>query len=394
MTAIQKTMTEENLGQSSQELTAQFIYRISRDFEGKTAYLGMFSKLKYINANADQKLRDKVFRYKFERGFIFDSKNFNGCKSQFPVGFLIWNLSEHISLEEQEISLEVWENYKGNFLVRPAVKTFHAANHNETLNKWIDRPRRTKKFPPMTSGINIQRGKVHCDTVSEDFLADFMCMGNDFLHQNWTSILSGAYSGGHAISITAENFEEAMIVHMVRRLPKATWLNDRDQFLQPNKPLSRKFITDAVIWSLFSASNQTASLSDVEYEGEIYQIRNNFYPFELSEVRSWECTSSAIKARLEAATENRFAATWIKNNRADLSSEALAILSAGRDIYKRFYAELDKVDVWRWKIDDWDAGWYQVRMALNAKLTLDELTNKLEPQIYELGFLRDEVRYF
>jgi len=259
MTAIREQMYAENLGKASQELTAQFIYRISRDFAGKTAYLGMFSKLKYINANADQNLRDKVFRYKFEHGFIFDSKNFEGCKASFPVGFLIWNLSKNISLEEQEISLEVLEKYKGNFLVRPAVKTFHATNQKETLNKWIDRPRRTKKFPPMVSGINFCKGKIHCDTISEDCLADFMCMGNDFLHQNWTSILSGVYSGGHSISITPENFEQAMIVHMVRRLPKADWLNDRDQFMQPQKTLSREFISDAVIWSLFAPSNQTAS---------------------------------------------------------------------------------------------------------------------------------------
>ncbi|MBR3049888.1 MAG: hypothetical protein IKG61_00370 [Selenomonadaceae bacterium] len=395
MTAIQKTMTEENLGEVSRELFSQFIYRISKDFSNRNAYLCMFSKLKYINSTNDQKFRDKIFRFKFERGFMFDSKNFDGCKANFPVGFLIWNLSKFISLEEQEIKLEIWEKYKSDFLVRPAAKIFHAANRADFLNKWIDRPPCTKKFPPLSSGLTVAyKNKDRRDRIAENFLASFMCNGNDFMHQNRATFLSAPYVSAGALSITPENFEQAMIVHMVRRLPKATWLNDRDQFLQPNKILPREFVTDAVIWSLFAPSNQTASLRDVEYEGEIYQIRNNFFPFALSELKSWECTLPAIKARLEAATEDRFAATWIKNNRADLSSEALAILSAGRDIYKRFYAELDKVDVWRWKIDDWDAGWYQVRMALNAKLTLDELTNKLEPQIYELGFLRDEVRYF
>ncbi|MBQ6132345.1 MAG: hypothetical protein IJL12_08420 [Selenomonadaceae bacterium] len=395
MTAIRKLMTAEKLGKTSRELFSQFIYRISRDFAGKIAYLGMFSKLKYINSTNDQELRDKVFRYKFERGFVFDSKNFDGCKASFPVGFLIWNLSEQIPIEAQEIKLEVWENYKNSYLVRPSVKIFRPARIENLLNKWINRPPNKKKFPPMSSALNFGFDrKILCDKIPEGFLGSLICPGNDFIHQNYTAILSGQYCTAGGMSITPENFEQAMIVHMVRRLPKATWLNDRDQFLQPNKPLSREFITDAVIWSLFSASNQTASLSDVEYEGEIYQIRNNFYPFELSEVRSWECTSSAIKARLEAATEDRFAAKWIKNNRLDLSSEALAVLNAGREIYKLFYAELEKLDVERWKITDWDAGWYQVRMSLDAKLSLEELTNKLEPQIYELGFLRDEVRYF
>ena len=395
MTRIKKLMTAEKLGKTSQELFTQFIYRISRDFAGKTAYLGIFSTPKYINSTNDQKFRDKVFRYKFERGFVFSSKNFNGCTGKFSVGFLIWNLSERISLEEQEILLEVWENYKNSYLVRPAIKIFKSARREEFLSKWIERPPCKKKFPPFSGALNLaDKNKDRRDRISDGFLASLIVKGNEFSNQTYVSILSAPYVSAGALSVTPENFEQAMIVHMVRRLPKATWLNDRDQFLQPNKPLSREFITDAVIWSLFSASNQTASLSDVEYEGEIYQIHNNFYPFELSEVRSWECTSSAIKARLEAATEDRFAAKWIKNNRLDLSSEALAVLNAGREIYKLFYAELEKLDVERWKISDWDAGWYQVRMSLDAKLSLEELTNKLEPQIYELSFLRDEVRYF
>ncbi len=389
-TAVGKQMNAENLGKSSQELTAQFLYRISKIFSNRKAWLGMFSKIKYINSNADQQIRDKFFHYKFERGFMFNSKAFDGCKAQFPVGFLIWNLAERISLHEQEILLDVY-----NFGVEKyAEKIFHATAEVETLNKWIERPRRTKKFPPMTSGITICRGKVHCDTVSENFLADLMCMGNDFLHQNYTAILSGVYSGGHAISMTENNFEMAMIVHMVRRLPKATWLNDRDQFMRPTSELTREFIGDAVIWSLFSPSNQTVSLKNVEYEGEIYQIANNFYPFMLSEVQSWECTLPSMRLEIFRAIEDRFAAKWIKKHRAELSAEALAVLDAAREIYKKFYAELATLNLSRWKIEDWDAGWYQIRMSLGVSIDLSALSAKLEPQIYELGFLRDEVRYF
>lgn len=390
MTAIREQMTAENLGNSSQELTEQFLYQISKDFANRTAYLGIFSKIKYLNANIDQNFRDKIFHYKFERGFIFNSKAFQGCKAQFPVGFLIWNLSEHISLDKQEISIDIYDSA----VQKIAVKTFHVANSNETLNKWFKRPRRTKKFPPMTSGITICSGKIHCDKVSEDFLADLMCSGNDFIHQNYTSILSGVYSDGHNISIMPENFESAMIVHMVRRLPKATWLNDRDQFMQPTQELSREFIGDAVIWSLFSPSNQTVSLKNVEYEGEIYQIANNFYPFELAEVKSWECTLPSMRLNIFRAVEDRFAAKWIKKHRDELSTAAISVLDAARIIYKKFYAELENLDVLRWKIEDWDAGWYQIRMSLGATLNLKALSDKLEPQIYELGFLRDEVKYF
>lgn len=391
MTSIRKLMTEENLGEVSRELFSQFIYRISKDFSNRQAWLGIFSTPKYINSTNDQKFRDKIFRYKFERGFILHSKNFEGCKGNFSVSFMIWNLSEKISLEEQKISLDVYDSE----VEKVGEKIFKPARREEFLSKWIERKPAINKFPPLSGALNVAyKNKDRRDRISDGFLASLVVKGNEFSNQTYVSILSAPYVSAGAFSITAENFEQAMIVHMVRRLPKATWLNDRDQFLQPNKELQREFITDAVIWSLFAPSNATASLKDVEYEGEVYQIRNNFFPFELSEIKSWSCSSFSIAAQLEMPQEDRFAALWIKNNRASLSSEALAVLNAGREIYKRFYAELNKLDVRKWKIDNWDAGWYQIRMSLDAKLSLEELSKKLLPQIYELGFLRDEVRYF
>lgn len=389
MTEIRKQMTAENMGKASRELCSQFLYRISKDFTGRTAYIGIFSKVKYINSELDQKFRDKVFQYKFERGFVFNSKNFDGCKGQFPVGFLVWNLSERIKIESQEILLDIYDSE----VEKVGEKIFRPSRSDESLNKWIFRPKRVKKFPPMSSALKLgDKNKIPQDMVAENFLAGLMCVAGDFSHQNYTALLSGPYAGGGECSITAENFEQAMVVHMVRRLPKANWLNDRDQFMQPNKKLPLEFISDAVIWSLFAPSNQTASLSNVEYEGEIYRLKNNFYPFLLSELREWYCSSPKIRIQIEMESEDRFAALWIKNNR--LSVEAEEVLSSAREIYKKFYAELANLDVRRWKITDWDAGWYQIRNALGESLKLEALSAKLLPQIYELGFLRDEVRYF
>ncbi|MBR4153272.1 MAG: hypothetical protein IKT98_09990 [Selenomonadaceae bacterium] len=390
-TTIGNLMNAENLGKASQELTAQFLYRISRDFANRKAWLGMFSKIKYINANADQQIRDKFFRYKFERGFVFNSKSFDGCKAQFPVGFLIWNLNERISLEEQEITLDVYNNSVEKY----AEKILRPARSENFLNKWVDRPRCIKKFPPMISGLNFGFEAKQCDDlVAEGFLASLVCNGNDFMHQNRVAFLSAPYASGHDISITAENFEQAMIVHMVRRLPKADWLNDRDQFMKPAKELPCEFIGDAVVWSLFASSNQTVSLREVEYAGAKYEIVNNFYPYLLTEVKSWLCTSPVLRMSIYRACEDRFAAKWLENHRKELSLESKAVINAGREIYKRFYAELERLDVVRWKIESWDAGWYQIRMSLGASVDLTALSAKLLPQIYELGFLRDEVRYF
>ena len=389
MTEIRKKMIADDLKASSQELYTQFLYRISKNFSNRQVWLGMFSSLKYIKSGQEQKFLDKAFDYKFERGFVFHSNNFVGCTGDFPIGFLIWNLNEHISFDEQTILLDIYNSA----VEKVGEKICYPARQKNFLNIWAKRALGIKKFPPMSSGLNISyKSKTPKDKVPENFLATFVYSGNDFSNQNYTAFISGSVARHGGISVTPENFEQCLITHMVRRLPKATWLNDRDQFMQPTKELSREFITDAVIWSLFAPSNQTVSLRNVEYEGEVYQIANNFYPFMLSEVKNWHCSSPEIRMQIFLAQEDRFAAKWIKNN--VLSAQAQAVLDAGREIYKKFYAELEKLDVARWKIEEWDAGWYQIRMSLCVSIDLSTLSAKLEPQIYELGFLRDEVRYF
>lgn len=399
MTKIRDLMTADNLGKSSQELFSQFIYRISKEFKNKNAWLGIFSTLKYVNAEADQIVREKFFQYKFESGFTFSSKNFDGCNGQFPVGFLIWNLAEKISLDKQKIILDVFNSD----VEKIATKSFSSNDKKFFLNKWFQRPKNIKKFPPMKSGLNFgfeNQGRV--DRVAENFLAGFMIKGNDFLNQNSIAILSGPYASHAGYSITEKNFEKSMIIHAVRRIPKATWLNDRDQFMQPLKKISAEFISDCVIWSLFSNSNQTVSLRNVEYEGEIYRMKNNLYPFKIAEVSLWENSSPDIKLQIAIEREDRFAAEWIFNNKKNFSAESLRVLNCGREIYKDFYKNFAELNIAKWKIFDWDAGWYQVRMSLKEidydfekfSAEFKKLGEKILPQIYELGFLRDEVKYF
>ena len=388
-------MTAENLGEVSRELFSQFIYRISKDFFNHQAWLGIFSTPKYINSNNDQKFRDKIFQYKFERGFIFNSQNFDGCNGNFSVSFSIWDLSNKISLESQKISLDVYNSAVEKY----AVKNFYSSNREDFLSKWIERPPATIKFPPFSGALNLaDKNKDRRDRIAENFLASLTVKGNEFSNQTYVSILSAPYVSAGAMSVTPENFTQCMVIHMVRRLPKANWLNDRDQFMQPTQKRSAEFISDAVIWSLFAPSNQTVSLRNVAYEGEIYQIRNNFFPFTLSELKTWQCSSLEMVRAIDSAREDRFAALWLKNHRSELSAEGLGVLSAGRELYKKLYAEMSRLDLRKWKIESWDAGFYQIRKALGdweiLRAPMRALGAKLEPQIYALGFLRDEVKYF
>jgi hypothetical protein len=72
----------------------------------------------------------------------------------------------------------------------------------------------------------------------------------------------------------------------VRRLIKPTWINDRDQFLQPTQPLTDEFKNDCLIWMLFNGSNLTASANDLDWNGKKWSIVNHFIPFTEAEVNA------------------------------------------------------------------------------------------------------------
>lgn len=400
-TEVRRLMNEESLGETSRELFSQFLWRISKEFAGRNALLGIFSKIKYINSNNDQRMRDSFFKYEFERGFCFPSTVFSGSKGNFPVGFLVWNLGKEKPLSEQNIVLDIFNEY----VEKIGTKTIPVNERSDFLSKWVPRYRNLYIMPPLSAALTVAaNNKDIRDRVAEGFLASCMALGNDFQHQNYTALLSSPYVSAGAFSITSANFKEAMIMHTVRRLPKATWINDRDQFMAPeNEDFDDEFVSDCVVWSLFSGSNATASMKDVIYKKNIYQIRNQLYPFLLDVAKKWRCSLSTVQDALHAAKRDRFAALWLASHK--LSSEAIEVLNNAEVVYKEFYAHLAVLPHPRYKIAHWDVGLCQIKMALHdAGVAQDEvnkmniahklLGQKLLPRLYEYGFLIGAQKMF
>ena len=186
------------------------------------------------------------------------------------------------------------------------------------------------------------------------------------------------------------NLAKAAVVFAVRRLIKPTWLNDRDQFLQPTEPLTDEFKTDCLLWMLFNGSNLTASANDLEWNGKKWSIVNHFIPFTEAEVNA----------------PDRFESDFMVQYLADktLSEEATAVLDAGRSLWTTYFAHTDVRTVRdQYKLNRADVGWYQVRNALGERnksgdtapvnfspfeVAYQALTHKLRPQVFSLGFLR------
>ena len=279
---------------------------------------------------------------------------------------------------------------------KTGIKRITSEHRDGFLSKWVERPAGIAKFPPFSSAITVKtNGPDLRDRICHGFLGSLMCAGNDLQHQNMTALLSGPYASAGGHSITENNFEKALVVHAVRRLPKAEWHNDRDPFLQPTDDLSDEFVRDCVIWSLFSNSNATVAMRDVTYQEKSWQIPNHFFPILLAELRDWSMTDRDISNQLPTA-EDRFVAKWIDTH--TFSPEAENLYKAGIAVYKLFFEHMNTLRISKFKIESWDAGWWQIRSAIEdrqigsdelraCKEAADALKSKLLPQIFEYGFL-------
>jgi hypothetical protein len=393
-TKIRQRMHANHLGEVSREIYTQFLYRIKNEFRNKETYLGLFAPLKYIISNNDQKFRDNIFYCTFNRGFVFSSAHFHGTSksSHFPVSFILWNIHKEKKLEKQPIILDTFNND----IIKFGAKCPVLEHRDQFLNKWIKRPPATIKFPPFGSAITIKTKNTDCrDRIAENFLASLMCKGNECQNQQYTAFLSGPYVSAGAFSVTPENFEQAMVVFAARRIPENTWLNHVDQLMQPNRKLSRRFIVDCAVWSLFDSKNQTTSLKNVKYEGKTYQIHNHFFPFKINEIKKWKITDNDIKLTLFSA-QNSYVADWLAEQ--TLSSSAKVVLEKSREIYRLYFSNLNELRTPKFKIETYDAGWWQIRQALQdagfggeerikLKQLHDQLREKLLPQLSGYGII-------
>lgn len=368
-------------GKARNELFMQFIARVQ--LEVPTATLAIFSKLKYISTPTLKEFRS-VWRSRYLGGFVINSRTFDGLKGQYPIGFLIWDSRKPELIGS--VAVDVLDT-DGKII---AEKTFFNYDERSLLTNWVERPRSNRQevvplknaIVPATATKDL-RGRHWSDGA----LGWLNCGGNDFQHANRdTFIFSSGYSSGRGFFITSENLWQAAVVFSVRRLIKPTWLNDRDQFLQASQPLPYEFKSDCLVWTLFNGSNLTAGADGIHWNDRDWSLTNHFVPFTEGEI--------GARARLESDFMVRYM------DGMTFSPEAQTVLDEGRKLFQRFHAIgfPNKIRL-EFKLGRADAGWYQIRRALEAygdseftdfdpfKAAYSALTTKLRPQVFELGFL-------
>ncbi|TEY03016.1 hypothetical protein [Campylobacter sp. US33a] len=358
------------LGRANNELFAQFFIRIYCEIED--CLMASFSTLKYVNSTNFIKFRES-FKAKFLKGFMVPSYTFDNVKGNFPIGFLIWDMSK--KEEIKKIKLDIF-NENGNFL---GAKHFYN-DKQESINKWL------RKFSIKDNGIGV-----------------LMADAPDFQMQNLVALLNKK-TNRHGIfqDIDQTNIINIAIYFSVRQAIPATWINDRDQFLYPNDLYKNddEFKSDCLAFMLFHGQNRISAKEGI----------NHFIPFSETEL-------GITKEAFESDFMYKFIKGEIKDENSlfgdelvkiEFSLEAQELLKAGKELFKYYHTHSEDkgylVNASLYDIKEFFQGrdekgrmnrpnqakdeHYKVLLS-DLNTALNTLAKKLEPKIYEYGFLKE-----
>jgi len=359
------------LGQGNSEVFAQFFIRIYFELDG--VILAEFSKLKILTGQHFIDFRNS-FLAELKNSFIVPANTFDNVKGEFPIGFLIWDTAKK---ERFKKTITDVYNKEGSFIEK---KSFFAYDNDRYINDWI-KPFRAEKNDSAIIG-------------------KFPFKGNDFQNQNMIQIVHSVMpynTEAGQFLINPSNLIKAAVYFAVRKCIKATWLNDRDQFLYPNKKWEKdkSFQNDCLAYALFNHNIQAK-----------YGI-NHWIPFTEYEVDSPEkfdshFMSQFIKGKLKpSGNGNVFGKEKLHTEPLTFSPEAQAVFNTGRELWKYYLSKPDCNE---------NAALYDIReyfqgrnntgkmnnksedekymILMNAlKDSLKVLSKKIEPKIYQYGFL-------
>jgi len=368
---------KNRIGNASNEVFALFMAQVYDKMQG--CILAQFSKLKFIQGSNFGKFKE-FFLAKFLGGFVIPANTFDNVKGNFPIGFTIWNTA--IKEKITQAACDVYEK-DGD---KTDVKTFYG-DLPESLNEWI-------------VGYNYKNGAGigFMGICGPDF------QNNKFLH------ISSNKGVRHVTyyNFVTYNLIEGCIYFAVRHCIKATWLNDRDQFLYPNDGWEKdtEFQNDCLAFALFHGQNRISSK-----EGA-----NHWIPFTEQEVEARakfdsNFMTNFIRGKLKPnGNGTLYEPEKVRTTPLEFSAEAQAVFEAGKQLWTYYHRVIKEIPEWA-EQPNVNASLYDIKEffqgrnekgVMNSKSqdenynklmgdlrdTLSTLAEKIEPKVYEYGFLR------
>ena len=351
------------IGNASNEIFTLFMAQVYTKIPD--CFLAQFSTLKFVQGSNFSKFKE-YFLANYLGGFIVPANTFDNVKGKFPIGFTVWDLKNKTKFEN--IKCDVFEKDATKF----GEKVFYS-NLSKSINKW---------FKEYNNCLNDNLGLV-------------VGCPPDFQHNNQLAILAKQQER-YCLKICKENIIQFCVYFSVRHCIPATWLNDRDQFLFPNKKWEKdkEFQNDCLAFALFNSQNKITSKDGV----------NHWIPFTESEVNAREkfdsnFMSKFIKGKIKPEDKPTIFTTLSEPKThyevpLNFSDEANFVFNAGRELWRYYHASFANVQNFGEAGYNVNASLYDIREYFQGRNEKGKMNNKSEDETYMklISDLRDSLK--
>jgi len=344
------------------ELFAQFFIRIYKEIPD--CLLASFSTPKFITSEKFIKYRVN-FKAEFIKGFVCNANTFDNVKGNFPIGFLMWNLSK--KNEIKQVATAVYDTDKTlNSYKKVGIKKFDTSS-NTSITSW-------------RSSIYLSVNKPIGYMI---IVGPSMQSNNNTFYTNHPA--KSYIDKSMVANIEVGNLMEMSVYFAIRHSINTTWLNNKDIFLYPNKDWVKDnlFKTNCLTYMLFSNYNDVSS----NYGS------NHWIPFTENEVNAQEKFESNFMSKFINGKLKITQDADLLNGKKIKTTEKLIftqtaknVFDSGRELWKYYHTQ-PNCNV--------NASLYDIREHFQGRNKNGKMKNKSQDEIYMklIADLRDKLKF-
>ena len=406
--SINEIMKLNKMGAPSQQLYAQFLYRImlcKEKYKLDNIIIATYAPGLFLSGTSYKNFRNVFLNnFEYKSGMLFKASHFSNVTNDWGVSFTIWG--NGVSENKSDFILNLKDLEENNAVKKIREKVIYNLDSGNKASDWVkevtSKLKTHKWCIQMKSALNPKlEGDLRGCDINESLGYFENDSNNVYENARRVAILSSPSSHGCGLPILLSNYKRCTSLFTARKSIKGDWINTKDEYSAPDTshPEYEQWNDDAIVYSLFNTSSQQSSLRDIQWKDKSWDIKNEF--FWLSRQKMLEFGEKyhfdALQRDIEHDKE-RFIHEELQS--IELSPDAQELLDKATELVEKTFEyrkELNRSHP-EYNLQCWDAGWYQIKIILKEHLPDDlkefsklykAFENRMREGVYKFGFLRE-----
>jgi hypothetical protein len=406
-TLYNKLMKDENWGEASKNLYAQFLFRICKLQEkNKNIKICFYSPPLFLTGVSFKNFRNKFFEsFGFECGFLFEASNFSDVANGWGIAFSIFGKPNNVKnyFEKDILILDKLDNNEVEIKKIGKKILYNTDNLDSATENCKINLKGIKCVDTVQLKNSLTTGCSNIVKVTNNMLAYIDIKANNVeSNKSNVSLFSTARSNRGGLSIIKENFNKVTSLFAARKLIDTNWINCKDEYLTPNEEHEKytQFKNDSIVYSLFNNSSQQSSLRQITYKDKLWDIKNEFFWMPKEEMMDLANDINYTELYNDARTDNnRYVHNLLFGEQKiyeQLSPDTKLVLDKATELVRlSMNMRSDFADDHN-HLNSWDAGYAQLKLVWKEyfpekfkefRQLYKNLEDRMRPLVYELGFL-------